>query len=90
MGRVLRILIVGGGGGGGGWNGECTTTVDVGMGQDGHSCVGDSGNARVLLEVVGFLGTHVQNTQLGYTVDKSLNRQSFESFCSSQEEQGRH
>ena len=36
--------------------GECTMPVDVGRGQDGHSCNGHSGNARVLLEKVGFLG----------------------------------
>ena len=40
------------------WRGdwECTTAVDVGRGQEGHSCVGDSGNVWVFLEVVGFLG----------------------------------
>ena len=58
--------------------------------QDGHSCVGDSGNVWVLLEVVSFLGMRMQNAQLGYIVNKSLNRQWFESFCSFQEERDRH
>ena len=58
--------------------------------QDGHSCVGDSGNVWVLLEVVSFLGMRVQNAQLGYIVSKSLNRQWFESFSSFQEEHNRH
>ena len=52
------------------------------------SCVGDSGNVWVLLEVVGFLGMCMQNAQLGYIVGKSLNRQWFESFCNSQVKQG--
>ena len=42
------------------------TAVNVGRGQERHGCVGDSGNVWVLLEVVGFLGMHVQNAQLGY------------------------
>ena len=65
------------------WRGdwECTTVVDVERGQEGHSCIGDSGNMWVFLEVVCFLGMHVQNAQLGYIVGKSLNRQRFESFC---------
>ena len=66
------------------------TAMDVGRGQEGHSCVGDSGNVWVLLEVVGFLSMCVQNAQLGYIVDKSLNRQRFGNFCSVQEEWGRH
>ena len=74
------------------WRGnwECTTAVDVGRGQEGHSCGGDSGNVWVFLEVVGFLGMCVQNAQLGYIVDKSLNRQRFQSFCSFQVKQGRY
>ena len=63
--------------------------MDIARGQDGHSIVGDSGKARVLLEVVGFLSMRVQNSQIGYIMDKSLNRQWFESLCSSQEEQER-
>ena len=47
----------------------------IGRGQEGHSCVNDSGNVWVLWEVVGFLGMHVQNAQLGYIVDKSITRQ---------------
>ena len=38
---------------------ECTIAVDVGRDQEGHSCIGDSGNVWVLLEVVGFLGNLV-------------------------------
>ena len=74
------------------WRGnwKCTTAVDVGRGQEGHSCVGDSGNVWVLLEVVGFLGMCMQNAQLGYIVGKSLNRQWFESFCNFQVKQGRY
>ena len=62
--------------------GEWTRAVDVGRGQDGHSCVGDSCSLKVLLEVIDFLGMRVQNSQLCYILDKSLNRQWFESFCS--------
>ena len=69
---------------------ECTTAVDVGRDQEGHSCVGDSSNVWVLLEVVGFLGMCVQNAQLGYIFGKSLNHQWFGNFCSVQEEWGRH
>ena len=58
--------------------------VDVGRGQEGHSCVSNSGNVLVLLKVIVFLGMHVQNAQLGYIVGKSLNRQWFESFCNFQ------
>ena len=76
------------GGRGGDW--ECTTAVDVGRWQEVHSCVGDFGKAWVLLEVVGSQGIRVQNAQLGYIVHKSLNRQWFESFCSSQEDWCRH
>ena len=74
------------------WRGdwEYTLAVDVGRGQEGHSCVGDSGNVLVLLEVVGFLGMHVQNAQFGYIVGKSLNGQWFESFCNFQVKQGRY
>ena len=72
-----------------GCDGEYLTAVDVGRDQDGHRCVGDSDNTRVLFEVVGFLGMHVQNAQLGYIIEKLLNRQWFESFRSSQEERGR-
>ena len=52
------------------WRGdwECTTAMDVGRGQEGHSCVGDSGNVWVLLEVVRFLSMRVQNAKLGYIV----------------------
>ena len=45
---------------GSGMMGECTMGVDVGRGQDGHSCNGHSGNARVPLEKVGFLDMGVQ------------------------------
>ena len=54
---------------------ECMTAVDVGRGQEEHSCVNDSGNVWVLFQVVGFLGMRMQNAQLGYIVGKSLNRQ---------------
>ena len=63
-----------------GMMGECTMRVDVGKGQDGHSCNGHFGNARVPLEKVGFLGMGVQNAQLGYIIEKPLNCQSFKSF----------
>ena len=74
------------------WRGdwECTMAVDIGRGQEGHSCVDGSDNEWVLWKVVGFLGMSVQNAQLGYIVGKSLNRQWFENFCSFQEEWGRH
>ena len=74
------------------WSGdwEYMMAVDVGRGQEGHSCVGDSGNVWVLLEVVGLLSMCAQNAQLGYIIDKSLNRQRFGNFCSVQEEWGRH
>ena len=74
------------------WSGdwEYMMAVDVGRGQEGHSCVGDSGNVWVFLEVVGLLSMCVQNAQLGYIIDKSLNRQRFGNFCSVQEEWGRH
>ena len=71
-------------------NWECMTTVDIGKGQEGHSCVGDSGKAWVLWEVVGSQGMCVQNAQLGYIFGKSLNRQWFENFFGVQEEWGRH
>ena len=51
--------------------------MDVERRREGHSCVGDSGNVWVLLEVVGFLGMRVENAQLGYIVDKSLSSQWF-------------
>ena len=41
----------------------------------GHSCVDGSDNVWVLWEVVDLLGMHVENTQLGYIVGKSLNHQ---------------
>ena len=47
---------------GGDW--DYTTAVDNGRGQKGHSCLSDSGKLWVLLEVVGFLGMHVQNAEL--------------------------
>ena len=74
------------------WRGdwECTMAMDVGRGQEGHSCVGDSGNVWVLLEVVRFLSMRVQNAKLGYIVGKSLNRQRFESFCNFQVKLGRY
>ena len=52
------------------WRGdwECTMAMDVGRGQEGHSCVGDSGNVWVLLKVVRFLSMRVQNAKLGYIV----------------------
>ena len=54
------------------WRGdwECTTAVDVGSGQEGHSCVSDSGKVWVLLEVVDFLGMRLQFRQRGYIVGK--------------------
>ena len=61
-----------------------------GEGQGEHSCVSDSGNVWMFLEVVGFLGTRVQNAQLGYVVGKSLNRQWFKSFCNFEVKQGRY
>ena len=64
--------------------------MDVGRGHEGHSCVDGSDNVWVLLKVVGFLGMHVQNAQLGYIVGKSLNRQRLESFCNFQVKQGRY
>ena len=64
--------------------------MDVGRGWEGLSYVGGSGNVWVLLEVVGFPGMLVQNAQLGYFVDKSLNRWWFESFCNFQVKQGRY
>ena len=69
---------------------ECTMAVYIGRRRERHSCVDGSDNMWVLWEVVGFLGMRVQNPQLGYIIDKSLNRQWFESFCSFQEERGRH
>ena len=70
---------------------ECTTAVDFERGQEGHnSCISDSGNMWVFLEVVCFLGMRVKNVQLGYIVGKSLNRQRFESFCNFQVKQGRY
>ena len=68
------------------WRGswEYTRTVDIGRGREGYSCVDGSDNVWVLWEVVGFLGTRVQNAQLGYMVDKSLNHQWFENFYSFQ------
>ena len=54
------------------WRGdwEYTLAVDVGRGQEGHTCISDSGNVWVFLEVVGFLCMHMQNAQLGYIIGK--------------------
>ena len=69
------------------WSGdvECTMAVGIGRGREGLSCVDGFDNVWVLWEVVDFLGMRVQNAQLGYIVDKSLNRQWLESFCSFQD-----
>ena len=67
----------------------CTAAVDVVRWWGVYNCVGNSGNAWVLLEAVGLLGMRMQKAQLGYIVDKSPDRLWFESFCSSQEEWGR-
>ena len=64
--------------------------MDVGRGQEGHSCVGDSGNVCVLLKVVDFLAMRVQNAQHIYIVAKSLNRQWFERFSNFQVKEGRN
>ena len=80
IGRALRVL-VGGGERGGGW--EHTMGEDVGKWREVHSCVGDSGNARGLLEAAGLPGMHVQNAQLGDIFDKSPNHRWCGNFCSS-------
>ena len=59
--------------------------VGIGRGREGLSCVDGFDNVWVLWEVVDFLGMRVQNAQLGYIVDKSLNCQWLESFCSFQD-----
>ena len=56
--------------------------VGIGRGQGEHSCVNCCDNVWVLWEVVDLLGMHVQNTQHGYIVGKSLNHQWFRNFCS--------
>ena len=64
--------------------------VDIVRWRRVYSCVGNSGNAWVLLEAVGLLVMRVQNVLHGHIVDKSPNRPWSKSFCSFQEEWGRH
>ena len=59
-------------------------------GQEEHGCADGFDSVWVLWKVVDLPCMHVQNAQLGYIVDKSLNHQWFENFCSVQEEWGRH
>ena len=64
--------------------------VSIARGQEEHGCADGFDSVWVLWKVVDLPCMHVQNAQLGYIVDKSLNHQWFENFCSVQEEWGRH
>ena len=84
QGQVIYRKGVGNIDGEGGW--EHTMSEDVGSWWEVHSHVVDFGNVWGLLEVVGLLGMHVQNAQLGDSTNKSANHQWFESSSSFQEE----
>ena len=70
------------------WKGKMV--VSIARGQEEHGCADGFDSVWVLWKVVDLPCMHVQNAQLGYIVDKSLNHQWFENFCSVQEEWGRH